>query len=64
MRHTFFFLFALLLVAPVWSQTGSISGTVFSSEDDGTLPGANVLIAGTAQGTTADLDGNFYVFRS
>ncbi len=59
MRYTFFFFFALLLVAPVWSQTGSISGTVFSSQDDGTLPGANVLIAGTAQGTTADLDGNF-----
>ena len=32
---------------------------MLSSENNQTLPGANVLIEGTSPGTTADLDGSF-----
>lgn len=36
-----------------------ITGRVTSSEDGLPLPGVNVMIKGTAQGTTTDLNGNF-----
>jgi hypothetical protein len=47
----------------VFSQsngTGSLRGTVRGP--DGTpLPGANVLVAGTSNGTPTDLDGNYFI---
>lgn len=36
-----------------------ITGTITSSEDQLGIPGANVVIKGTAIGTTTDIDGNF-----
>lgn len=44
-------------VSTVSSQR--ITGRVTSSEDGLPLPGVNVMIKGTAQGTTTDLNGNF-----
>lgn len=38
-----------------------ISGKVTSSEDGSTLPGVNVIIVGTQQGSVTDLDGNYTV---
>jgi len=37
----------------------SLSGTVVSKSDNSPIPGVNVLIAGTTDGTTTDFDGNF-----
>lgn len=37
----------------------SLSGTVISSEDNQPLPGVNVILKGTTQGTITDFDGNF-----
>ena len=37
----------------------SLSGTVISSEDNQPLPGVNVIVKGTTQGTITDFDGNF-----
>ena len=38
-----------------------ISGKVTSAEDNTGLPGVNVLIKGTSQGTITDIDGNFRI---
>ena len=58
-----FVLGALLLVPAVWAQaqTGNLYGTVTDVDDGQPLPGANVFIAGTAQGAAADLDGNYRI---
>ena len=42
----------------VFAQT-SVTGTVTSSEDGGTLPGVSVVVKGTSLGTTTDMDGKF-----
>lgn len=57
------FILMLALVAfvglqGVFAQT-SVSGTVTSSDDGGTLPGVSVVIEGTNLGTTTDMDGKF-----
>ena len=41
------------------AQTGSVSGRVTSSEDGTPLPGVNVIVKGTANGTVTDSDGKF-----
>ena len=45
------------MIAPVKPQTKVIKGVV--SDDDGPLPGANVVIKGTDISTQTDIDGNF-----
>nr|WKN36352.1 TonB-dependent receptor [Tunicatimonas sp. TK19036] len=42
-------------------QFASISGKVTSADDGGELPGVNVLIKGTAQGTVTDIEGNYRI---
>ncbi len=54
-------LYGLLLAPMVWAQTVSLSGTVTDADDGQSLPGASVLIAGTAQGTATDFDGNYSI---
>ena len=39
----------------------TLSGTVISSEDNQPLPGVNVFVKGTTQGTITDFDGNFKI---
>lgn len=41
------------------SQTRVISGKVISMEDDEPLPGVNVLIKGSSQGTITDMNGEY-----
>ena len=48
---------SLLLAGIANAQT--VSGTV--SEPNGPLPGANVLVKGTTNGTTTDFDGNYTI---
>jgi TonB-dependent starch-binding outer membrane protein SusC len=52
--------FAIILFSTnAWAQSREVSGTVTASEDNTTLPGASILIKGTATGTTTDADGRF-----
>lgn len=41
------------------AQTKQVTGTVTAAEDKTTIPGANILIKGTTNGTTTDADGKF-----
>lgn len=50
---------ALIFVGNIaFAQTKEISGTVYD-ETNMSLPGANVVVKGTLNGTTTDFDGNF-----
>jgi len=46
-----------LLVQITFAQEKTISGTV--SDEGGPLPGVNVIVKGTANGTQSDFDGNY-----
>lgn len=41
------------------AQDKTLTGKVISSEDNQPLPGVNVVVKGTTQGTITDFDGNF-----
>ena len=52
----------LLLVSLFMAQVhgqADVSGTVTSADENGPLPGATILEAGTTNGVVSDLDGNF-----
>lgn len=43
------------------AQSGSVSGTVISGDDGLPIPGVTVLIKGTFNGTTTDIDGKYTI---
>jgi hypothetical protein len=49
----------MVLVLTVWAQERTVTGTVTSSEDGSSLPGVNVLLKGTTNGSVTDSDGKF-----
>lgn len=51
------------LTTAATAQSGTLRGEVVDSEDRKVLPGANVTIEGTLQGTSTDADGTF-TFKS
>jgi TonB-linked SusC/RagA family outer membrane protein len=53
------FVSLFLFCSGLHAQDIAITGTVTSSEDDSAIPGVNILIAGSNEGTTSDLDGNY-----
>jgi len=58
----FFVIFAVLICSfAVRSQTGVISGVVQDSKTKETIIGANVLLTGTLNGASTDLDGKFVI---
>lgn len=56
------FLFLLLVVASIntYGQV-TVSGKVTSGEDGSAIPGANILVKGTAIGTVTDNEGNYTI---
>jgi len=45
----------------VWAQSQTVSGSVTDLADETQLPGVNVLVKGTSQGTVTDVDGNYSI---
>lgn len=43
----------------VFAQDRTVTGKVTSSEDGSSVPGVNVVVKGTTNGTTTDADGNY-----
>src|SRR3954469_9203254 len=43
----------------VFAQEQLVTGKVTSSEDGSGIPGVNVVVKGTVNGTTTDADGNY-----
>lgn len=52
-------LFSCSVLFSALAQERTISGSVTSSEDGSTIPGVNVILKGTTNGTTSDFDGNY-----
>ncbi len=52
---------AIFLVNCAWAQTGTITGTVTDSTTGEPLPGVNVVIQGTQQGSATDAGGAYTI---
>ncbi len=66
MRRTIQLLCAVSLVlatTPVFAQTGKITGQVIEAGTGNSLPGVNVVIDATTQGTATDSDGYFTIIN-
>jgi TonB-linked SusC/RagA family outer membrane protein len=50
---------SLLSASEVYAQERVITGKITSSEDGTSIPGVNVVVKGTTNGTTTDADGNY-----
>jgi TonB-linked SusC/RagA family outer membrane protein len=50
---------SFLVVAHAWAQTRVVTGKVTAVEDGSTLPGVNVVLKGTTNGTVSDAEGHF-----
>lgn len=59
MKNIMLFLMALVMSCHVMAQQGRITGTVTDSKDGSGMPGVNVLVKGTANGTITDMNGKF-----
>lgn len=46
-------------LSSAWAQERTVSGKVTSTEDGSALPGVNVVIKGTTNGTVTDAEGNY-----
>lgn len=57
------FLLIMLCSGPQWAfaQAVAVSGRIVSSEDNGPVPGVNVIIKGTTTGTVTDADGRYTI---
>jgi TonB-linked SusC/RagA family outer membrane protein len=51
--------FSFVFVLSAIAQDRTVSGRVTSTEDGSSLPGVNVVLKGTTNGTVTDADGNF-----
>ncbi|MFM7856445.1 MAG: SusC/RagA family TonB-linked outer membrane protein [Flammeovirgaceae bacterium] len=51
----------MLLSSMAWAQERSVSGKVTSQEDGTALPGVNVVVKGTTNGTVTDAEGNYKI---
>jgi TonB-dependent SusC/RagA subfamily outer membrane receptor len=49
----------LVLNSNLSAQSREVSGTITASDDNTTVPGVNIVIKGTTNGTTTDADGKF-----
>ena len=55
------FLVLVLGTHPLIAQTKTVSGNVTAATDNTPLPGVNVLVEGTTNGTQTDFDGNYTI---
>ncbi|MEZ5196011.1 MAG: SusC/RagA family TonB-linked outer membrane protein [Bacteroidales bacterium] len=64
-KHLFskFLVLSILLFGhlTIYAQSGKVIGTVTDATDGQTLPGVTILVKGTTNGTTTDIDGNFAI---
>ena len=56
-----FTLFLMLVGVSAFAQEKSITGKVTDLDTNEPLPGVNILVKGTTQGTVTDVEGNFKI---
>ena len=55
----FTLIISLVTISSIWSQTSTISGTVYDAETSDVLPFANVSVKNTDKGTSTDFEGKY-----
>lgn len=63
-KHYFFTLLLVLILGVTYSQTTTVSGTVYDNSTGETLPFATVKFKGTTVSVTTDIDGNYTISTS
>jgi TonB-linked SusC/RagA family outer membrane protein len=53
--------FALVFGLSLWAQDRTVTGKVTSIEDGSALPGVNVVVKGTTNGTVTDVEGRYSI---
>lgn len=61
LRKLALFISCFFLISAVIAQEKTITGTVTSFSDGGTLPGVNVVVKGTTIGTITNIDGQYEI---
>lgn len=57
-------LLAVASASPLWrGETGKIAGTITDKATGEHLPGANIVVMGTALGAASDLNGQYTILR-
>src|SRR5689334_18325710 len=59
MKKFLLMVFSFGLVLSVWAQDRVVTGKVASGEDGSALPGVNVVVKGTTNGTVTDSEGKY-----
>lgn len=59
MRKFLLLSFLCVVAAHAWSQDRNVSGRVISAEDNAPIPGVNVIVKGTTNGTVTDAEGRY-----
>ena len=62
--HYFLTCMAFLCIQGIMAQTKTVSGNVTDAADGSPLPGVNILVQGTTNGTQTDFDGNYSIEAS
>ncbi len=57
----FYLMVAIITPSGLWAQELTVTGRVTSAEDGNALPGVNVIVKGTTQGTSTDADGRYNI---
>ena len=57
----FFIIFQLINITSIAQNAFVVTGKVISADDNSTLPGVNIVIAGTTNGVITDIDGNYSI---
>jgi TonB-linked SusC/RagA family outer membrane protein len=57
MKKIVLLVFSLAFVLSAWAQDRAVSGKVSAQEDGSPLPGVNVVVKGTTNGTVTDING-------
>ncbi|WP_373516797.1 SusC/RagA family TonB-linked outer membrane protein [Pricia sp.] len=55
------FFVLLILACSAYAQDATVTGTVSFADDGSPLPGVNVIVKGTTNGTVTDFDGNYSI---
>jgi len=55
------FILCSALITDAWAQGRTVSGKITSSDDGEGLPGVNVIIKGSTQGTVTDIEGQYKI---